>query len=299
MDQLPELQALISRHADGSYRPTALPGIKVMEAPAQTQSLGGVAEPTFSLVAQGSKRAIMADLILDYHEGQYLVVSVDLPMTAHITRASAELPFLAFSMSLKPAQIAALLLETASGDKAAATPSGVAVSDANADLLDPIVRLLRLLDRPEDIRVLAPAIEREILWRLITGEQGAMIRQIGLADSRLSQVGRAIRLLRKQYATLLRIDDLAEAAGMSTTSFHRHFRAVTSMSPIQYQKLLRLQEARALLVAEAQDVAAVGFAVGYDSPSQFSREYRRLFGVPPSKDLALRRDTRLLEQAVH
>jgi transcriptional regulator GlxA family with amidase domain len=142
------------------------------------------------------------------------------------------------------------------------------------------------VDRPDDVPVLGPAIEREILWRLINSDQGATVRQIGLVDSRISQVARAIRWIRTRYAESLRIEDLAQLAGMSVTSFHRHFRSVTSMTPIQYQKQIRLQEARARLLANRKDVAAVGFAVGYDSPSQFSREYRRQFGAPPGKHAA-------------
>ena len=141
------------------------------------------------------------------------------------------------------------------------------MSDLTDDLLEPIVRILRLLDRPEDIPVLAPAIEREILWRLINGEQGAMVRQLGVADSRMTQIGRAIRWVRDHYAETLRIEDLASVAGMSLTSFHRHFVGVTSLSPLQFQKQIRLQEARSRLLSSLQDVAAVGYSVGYDSPS--------------------------------
>jgi transcriptional regulator GlxA family with amidase domain len=162
----------------------------------------------------------------------------------------------------------------------------VAVSDASDDLLDALVRMIRLLGRPADVPVLAPMIEKEILWRLITGEQGRMVRQIGLADSRLSHIGRAIRWIRTHHADLIRIDDLARMSAMSVSAFHRHFRAVTAMTPIQYQKRIRLQEARLLLISDARDVATVGFAVGYDSASQFSREYRRQFGVPPGQDAA-------------
>lgn len=159
------------------------------------------------------------------------------------------------------------MLETGAPRKAKTEPPGIAVSDLTDDLLEPIVRILRLLDRPEDIPVLAPAIEREILWRLINGEQGAMVRQLGVADSRTTQIGRAIRWVRDHYAETLRIEDLASVAGMSLTSFHRHFVGVTSLSPLQFQKQIRLQEARSRLLSSLQDVAAVGYSVGYDSPS--------------------------------
>lgn len=170
-----------------------------------------------------------------------------------------------------------------------ATPTGIAVSDASPALLDAIDRLLVLLDAPDDAAALAAGVEREVLWRLVTGPQGTTVRQIGLADSRLAHLARAIGWIRGHYDEALRVEELAALATMSVSSFHRHFRAVTSMTPIQFQKQIRLNEARARLLAETGDVTSVGLAVGYDSPSQFSREYRRMFGLPPSRDvLALR-----------
>jgi transcriptional regulator GlxA family with amidase domain len=196
-------------------------------------------------------------------------------------------------VELRPEMIAALLVETAptatAGAEIVSVPAGLAVSDASPALLDAIGRLLALLDAPDDAPALATGIEREILWRLVTGPQGATVRQIGLADSRLAHLGRAIRWIRGHYDETLRVEELAALATMSVSSFHRHFRAVTSMTPIQFQKGIRLHEARARLLAAPGDVAGVGYAVGYDSPSQFSREYRRMFGVSPGRDsLALR-----------
>ncbi|WP_203921298.1 AraC family transcriptional regulator [Rugosimonospora africana] len=282
MDQLGELRALIARHAAGRYLQTRLPGVVIMESHAPTEPLSAVARPSFAIVAQGVKRTVLAEQIFDYGPGQFAVISLDLPVTGHVLRAGPDRPFLGMGLTLSPAAIATLLLDAPTAARTDA--AGIAVSDATSDLLDPIIRLLHLLDRPEDIPVLAGAIEREILWRLINGEQGATIRQIGLADSRLSQISRAIRRIRAGYAEPLRIEDLAKVAGMSVTSFHRHFRAVTAMSPLQFQKRIRLQEARTRLITDSHDVAAVGYAVGYDSPSQFSREYRRLFGAPPGRD---------------
>ena len=163
---------------------------------------------------------------------------------------------------------------------------GIAVSDAPDELVDAAVRLLRLLDRPRDSAVLAPLIEREILWRLLTGEQGAVVRQLGLADSSLAHVARAVRWIRDHYAQPFRVEDVARVSGMSVSAFYRNFQAVTAMSPIQFQKQIRLQEARLLLATHPHDVTGVGHRVGYDSPSQFSREYRRQFGAPPSQDAA-------------
>jgi AraC-like DNA-binding protein len=298
MESLPELCALIARHAGSGQTTTALPGVRLIASAVPTEPINGVYEPAFAVVAQGAKRTMLGDKVFEYGAGKYLVVSVDLPIVGNVVRASSEEPYLAFAFTLKPAAIAALLLETATSDSAAAEPSGLAVSEASIELLDPIARLLRLLDRPDDVAVLGPMLEREILWRLLTGEQGGTVRQIGLADSRLSQVSRAIRWTRAHYAETLRIEDLAQVAGMSASSFHRHFRAVTAMSPLQYQKQIRLQEARARLLADSEDVAAVGFAVGYDSPSQFSREYSRLFGASPGRDVARLRTISAVERSM-
>jgi AraC-like DNA-binding protein len=221
------------------------------------------------------------------------VVAADLPVTGHFLDADAHRPALGVGVALRPAAIAPLLLETPPGrwSRAGAAPPALASGPAGPDLLDAVARLLRLLDHPTDAPVLAPLVEREILWRLLTGPHGAVVRQIGLADSGLAHVGRAIRWLRANYAEPVRVEDLARLAGMSSSAFHRHFRAVTAMSPLQFQKRIRLQEARTLLVARPDDVAGVGHLVGDDSPSQFNREYRRLFGAPPGQDAARLRST--------
>lgn len=281
---LQELQKLVGRFAGQPRAVRALPNVMLVTSCAPTPPRSQVAEPAFALVAQGAKRAVVGDRTYDYQAGQYLIISVDLPIHGCVARASEKDPYLCFAMTLKPDAIASLLLETGTAPNTRAERPGIAVSDATDDLLDPIVRLVRLLDRPDDIPVLLPAIEREVLWRLLNGEQGAMVRQLGLADSRMTQIGRAIKWLRGHYSEVARIGELARIAGMSITSFHRHFRVVTSMSPIQYQKQIRLQEARSRLLSGLEDVASVGFHVGYDSPSQFSREYKRLFGAPPGKD---------------
>lgn len=284
MDSLAELRTLIGRYAVDDLTATGLPGVLLSVSNTRTQSTHRVYEPVFALVVQGAKRASLGDRLLEYHAGQCLVVTVDLPMCGHVIKASAKEPFLAVGLTLKPAAIASLLLDTASEAPAMANPFGAAVSDATPELLDSFARLLRLLEHPEDAPVLAPMIEREILWRILTGSQGALLRQIGLADSRLSHVGRAIRWIRMHYAEMLRTEELAELAAMSVSSFHRHFRAVTAMSPLQYQKQIRLQEACSQLLTTSKDVASVGLSVGYDSASQFSREYSRLFGRPPGQD---------------
>jgi AraC-like DNA-binding protein len=299
MDELAPLQESIARHAGDGLTRTALPGVSVVCATTTTDALGGIAEPTLAVVAQGVKATTLNGRTFIYGAGQFLVVSVDLPVIWHVTRASAEEPFLAFVLELRAQVIAALLLETAPKaigrpEVLDAMPAGLAVSDASPALLEAVSRLLALLDAPDDAAALATGIEREVLWRLLTGPQGAAVRQIGLADSRLAHVARAIRWIRGHYHETLRIEQLAALATMSVSSFHRHFRAVTSMTPIQFQKEIRLHEARARLLAEPGDVAGVGYAVGYDSPSQFSREYRRMFGVPPSRDALTLREAAAL-----
>ncbi len=289
---LTELRTLIARHAPGrsltplSGLPDAMSAMRLVANDGPTQSMSSIYDPVFAVVAQGVKRTVLGEQIYEYGAGDYLVVSVELPVTGRVVRATPQHPFLAFGLMLDPVAIAGLLLETAATGSGALAPAGIGISPLDADLLDPVVRLLRLIDRPQDIAVLAPMLEREILWRLLNGAQGHMVRQIGLADSRLTQVGRAIRWIRAHYAEQLRIEEVAGIAAMSTSSLHRHFRAVTAMSPLQYQKQVRLQQARTLMLADAESAATVAQAVGYDSASQFSREYSRLFGAPPARDAA-------------
>ena len=210
----------------------------------------------------------------------YLIASIDLPVTGQVIEA----PCLGMTLTLDPGKLAALLVDLPPATPGRTPAKALAVNPLEPALLDPLVRLLRLLDEPRDIAVLAPLIEREILYRLLLGPHGAMLRQLALPDSQLSQISRAIDLIRRRYDQPLRVDELARHAGMSAPSFHRHFRAVTRLSPLQFQKHLRLQEARRLLVSKNADAARVGFDVGYESASQFSREYRRLFGAPPGRD---------------
>lgn len=278
-----EIRSLLARHATVGKRSVALPGVTLVASDAPTSPMNGIFEPTVALVAQGRKRVMQGNQVFEYGAGQFLVLSVELPLVGQVIKASRKEPYLAMVLSLNRAAIAALLLETSSPSKDE-TPKGIAVSKASPNLLDALVRLLRLLDHPNDVAVLRPMIEREILWRLLAGSQGAMVSQIGLADSNLSQISRAVCWIRSHYAESFHIGDLARVEGMSSSSLHRHFRVVTNMSPLQFQKQIRLQEARARLVGDTKDVATVGFDVGYDSPSQFSREYRRHFGVSPGVD---------------
>ncbi|MFF7216091.1 AraC family transcriptional regulator N-terminal domain-containing protein [Streptomyces sp. NPDC008238] len=287
MRHLDELRKRITRLAAASPRPLSIEGMAVCFTEHMTEPLSRFNQPMIALTAQGAKRSVLNDRVFDYHAGQYLVAGIELPLTSHITCATPAEPYLGVRLPLQPAIIAQLLIEA--GRPSALRPNdelGMATSSADSKLLDAVVRLLRLLDEPRDIQILAPGVRREIHWRLMHGPQAGLVRQIGLADSRMSRVARAIEWIKTHYDQVIRIGALADDVGLSVSSLNRHFRAVTAMSPLQYQKQLRLQKARTQLIAAPNDVAAIGYAVGYNSPSQFSREYRRMFGAPPSQDAA-------------
>ncbi|MDQ7991246.1 MAG: AraC family transcriptional regulator [Propionicimonas sp.] len=286
-----ELRTLIARHAGRGTTTTAIPGVLLSRVEGADPPEESTTGTILAIVAQGSKRLAVGGSVHDYGAGQYLVASVDLPVSGQFTDASADHPALGFGLSLRPEVVAELMLGTAAAGfarphRGAASPPAITVGRASPELLDAAVRMLRLLDRPRDIPVLAPMVERELHWLLMTGENGATVRQLGLADSGLNRVRHAVAWIRDRFDQPIRVDELAQLTRMSLSTFHRNFLAVTAMSPIQYQKLLRLQEARIRLLASPGDVTTVAYAVGYESASQFSREYRRQFGAPPSRDAA-------------
>ena len=290
---LQEFRELVDRHARSGIVSSAIPGVVTSRMTGTGSPDESTTGTILAVVAQGTKRLSVGGTIHDYGPGQYLVASVDLPVSGQFTDATPELPALGFGLELRPEVVAELMLSPAAAGflrpaRGEASPPAIVVGHASSRLLDAVTRMLRLLDTPRDIPVLAPLIEREILWLVMSGEQGATVRQLGLADSSLSRVRHVVRWMRDNFAESLRVDDLAQRARMSPSAFHRAFHSVTAMSPIQYQKSIRLQEARLRLLARPGDVAATAYAVGYESPSQFSREYRREFGAPPSKDTALR-----------
>ncbi|MEU3979424.1 AraC family transcriptional regulator [Streptomyces sp. NPDC026672] len=292
-DLLDELRTLLNRHVRPDWT-TPLDGVLISRVDRSDPPEPSMSGTVLAVIAQGTKRLAHGDRVHEYRAGQYLVASVDLPVTGHFVGASPEEPALGFGLTLEPSAVAEVLLHAGPGDLphagGGALP-GIVVSDAPAALLDAVLRLLRLLDEPRDRAVLVPLVKREILWRLITGEQGGTVRQLGLADSNLSHVARAVRWIREHYAQAFKVEDVAQLSGMSVSAFYRNFQAVTAMSPIQFQKQIRLQEARLLLTTHPNDVTGVGHRVGYDSASQFSREYRRQFGAPPSEDAARLRDS--------
>ncbi|WP_206244388.1 AraC family transcriptional regulator [Novosphingobium terrae] len=288
---LAELRDLIARHVVASGAPlAALPNILLGREDGPTLPCIHVTDPVFSLIAQGTKQIEVGDRTLTYGPGEGMAVSIELPMNSFVIGATAEQPFLGVGLRIRPEAVAALLLEQPGLALPAGNPASVMVGTMPDALIEAVVRLLRLLDHPADLPVLAPAMEREILWRVLSTPQGAVLRQIGLADSHTARIGRALQWLRSHLAEPIRVSVLAQIAGMSLTSFHRHFRAITAMTPVQYQKQLRLHAARARLLASAESVTLVAFAVGYESPSQFSREYRRQYGQPPARDGRLCRE---------
>jgi AraC-like DNA-binding protein len=283
---LNEMRDHIAAHARPDLR-TPIDGLLLSDVtitPAAPEY--SLTEPLLVVMAQGGKHLMLGDQMYQYREGYCLVITASLPVTGHWIDTDGSARALGMGLVLRPAAIAELVLQTPArrwSRGTSGTPA-IATGEAETEVLDAAARMLRLLDRPADALVLAPLIEQEILWRVLSGPLGDALRQIGLADSDLSHVSRAIAWIRGNYAEPMRIDDLARLSGMSASAFHRHFRAVTAMSPLQFQKRIRLQHARSLLVARPGDVAGVGHLVGYDSPSQFNREYRRLFGAPPGQD---------------
>ena len=281
-----ELASRIDRYASAvADDAPAHPRLALYRVTAPEPWLSMVYDPALVPVAQGAKQVMLGGTLHRYDESSYLLSAFDLPAHCRVIEASPERPYLCVKLCLDMDALRELLAGAPQVLPAAGHGPGMAVSPLDGDLLDAVLRLVRLLDRPQDLAVLGPLTEREILYRLLTGPQGGRLRERALAGSRSQQVARAIDWLRRHYQQPLRIGELAAEVAMSASSLHHHFRAVTAMSPLQYQKQLRLQEARRLLMAEAGDVASVAHRVGYESPSQFSREYSRQFGAPPSRDV--------------
>lgn len=280
-DTLDQIRAIVDRHAAHPRQPSALPRVALYKDEAAPQPVSGVYLPMMALILRGSKEIAIGDRRLRYDPASYFIATVELPASGCVRLNRPGESYLAVSLDLDGDRLASLLPETT--DLPQAGQAGFAVNPVTPELLDAWLRLLRLLDAPRDIAVLAPLCEQEVLYRLLQGPQGAMLRQITRADSRLSRVRRAIALIRARYDRPIRIEALAEHAGMSPASFHRHFKSATAMSPLRYQKTLRLHEARRL-IASGREVRAAAYAVGYESASQFSREYARMFGAPPSRD---------------
>ena len=284
-----ELTRLIDRRTDrDGAHPTALDELTLYRVSGPSEPVPTVHDPSLCLVAQGRKRIVLGGETYIYDPAQFLLLSVALPGFSEVIEATPDRPFLALRIGLDPGEVGQLIADLGPDPErveAAAPCRGLAVSPLGPRLLDAVARLVALLDDPASIAVLAPLIRREIAYHLLAGDQGPRLRQIAAGDGQARRVVRAIRWLKAHYTEPLRIDELARRVALSPSALHHHFRAVTALSPLQYQKQLRLQEARRLLLAEGIDAAAAAYRVGYESASQFSREYRRLFGRPPGGDL--------------
>jgi AraC-like DNA-binding protein len=284
-----ELAALVNRHTDikgNGLHATAIDSLKFLRESDTSRVMRGVSEPILAIVVQGKKEVLLNEETYPYGVAQYLVISVDLPICGLAIEASPEQPYLSFALDLDPVQLCDIIAQTnLESDRQDNSMRGLFISDAEPSLLDCAIRLTRLLDTPQDIPFLAPMIILEIYYRLLVGEQGESVRQIATSGSKMQRIAEAIKLIKADFSQPLRIENLAEHANMSSSSFHRHFKEVTSMSPLQYQKQLRLLTARQMMLVENADATQAAYQVGYESPSQFSREYSRMFGAPPIRDI--------------
>jgi AraC-like DNA-binding protein len=284
-----KLAELVTRHTDGrgnGIHATAIAQLEFMRESVAPTALRSVYEPTLCIILQGKKETLLGQETYHYGAAQYIVVTVDLPLSGNIVEATADKPYLCFKLSLDATQLWHIIDQLQrNSDQKESSVRGLFVSDANASLIECATRLTRLLDTPQDIPFLAPMMIREIYYRLLMGDQNEAVWQIATSGSYMQRIAEVIKQIKAEFTKPLSMDDLAKQARMSSASFHRHFKAVTSMSPLQYQKQLRLLEARRLMLAEDADATHAAYQVGYESPSQFSREYSRMFGAPPKKDV--------------
>jgi AraC-like DNA-binding protein len=290
MNRIQDLARFLDRHTvelgDGIHR-SVIERVSLVRSERPSEQMHTVYNPCLCIVAQGAKRSIAGSSVLAYGPGQYLAVSVDMPVIGEVVAASPSTPYLCLKLDLDCTQLSDLLLDARIHANVEVQPDlGLSVSLLTPEMLDAATRLAGLLDKPWTIRTLGPLYERELLYFLLAGPQGGRLRQIARAEGRTAQIVKAVRWIRARFREAIAVEDAAAEAGMSPSSFHEHFKAVTAHSPLQYQKLLRLQEARRLMVSAGSDAASAAFAVGYSSPQQFSREYARLFGASPQRDAA-------------
>jgi AraC-like DNA-binding protein len=271
--------------ADGTL--DAFPGFRLARTSKPTEPVRAIYQPAFCFVAQGCKQALLGEEVFRYDPGTYLLFTVDLPLIFQVKEASKAHPYLGFRLDLDPSLVTSVMLESGlEPQKGDAAIKAMAVGTTDAELLDAMVRLVRLLDTPPASKVLAPLIIREIIFRLLQGGQGARLSHLLATGADTRRIAQAIGYLRQHFNQTLRMEDIAHDLGMSVSGFHHHFKSVTAMSPLQFQKQLRLQEARRLMLNEDLDAASTGYRVGYDDPAYFSRDYKKLFGAPPQRDIA-------------
>lgn len=284
-NSLIELRALAAQ-AENRRTETGIPRVAMVQGKIPEHLLAAVYEPMINLILQGSKSMTIADRTLHYDPATYFVMSIGLPAVGQVNPGANGEPYLAVSLTLDPMVLATLLADLPEPAGAHEQDSGFSVAAVTPELMDAWVRMLRLMHRPDDIAALAPAYEREILYRVLQGPNGWMLRDIAAPDSAMARVNLAIQRIRQDFAEPIRVETLAQLAAMSVSAFHRHFKAVTALSPLQYQKRVRLLQGRTLLVANAKSVTHAAFEVGYESATQFSRDYARVFGLPPLRDAA-------------
>lgn len=281
-----ELVERIARAIRQDGRVEPLKGLRLHRASSPTESVHGMSGPAFCVIAQGSKDVLLGDTRYQYDPAHYLLATVELPVVSQVIEASQERPYLSLRLKLDPTLVGSVMVEAGHfSPRSHADVRAINVSPLDASLLDAVVRLVRLLDTSAEAPFLAPLITREIVYRLLMGEQGDRLRHIAVQGGHTHRIARAIERLRKEFDQPLRIDDIARELGMSVSSFHHHFKAVTAMSPLQFQKQMRLQEARRLMLGEGLNAASAGYRVGYNDASHFNREYKRLFGLPPLCDV--------------
>lgn len=282
-----ELANLIEAHtgSDGMHE-TAIPSLFLYRGTEPSEIMHVIQEPSLCLMAQGQKVITLGNTAYTYDSEHFLLVSVGLPLTGQVTQATPENPYLSIRLDLDATAISTLVMESNLNVVQSHDPLALHVGKLEVDLRDAVIRLLRLLNTPERIPALSPLIIREILYLLLVGSEGGRLAGIALSNGQVHRVAAAIDLLRREFKRSLRIEEIAREVGMSPSGLHHQFRAVTALSPLQFQKHIRLQEARRLMLGESLDAASASFEVGYESPSQFSREYRRHFGLPPARDVA-------------
>lgn len=277
---------------DANQYDTEIPGLRFSRWATPTPPTSYTHNPSICLIAQGRKRVLLGEDSFVYDANHFLISSVDLPIIANIIEASEDKPYLGVIMELDLTEISQLIVDSElTFNQSKEAQKGIAVGELSEPLLDAFLRLIELLDEGQSIKILAPIIKREIFYRLLITEQGARLNQIVTAGSHSHQIAKAIDWLKNNFVKPLSVSELAAYSGMSKSAFYTHFRSMTSMTPLQFQKKLRLSEARRLMLTENLDAMATTFKVGYESPSQFSREYSRLFGAPPSKDIKSLRES--------
>ncbi|SEI48113.1 AraC-type DNA-binding protein [Pseudomonas sp. NFR16] len=282
-NQLNELRTLTAA-AENRLTETGIPRVAMVQGKIPEHLLAAVYDPMINLILQGSKSMTVGDRTLRYDPATYFVMSIELPAIGTVHPAATGEPYLAVSLTLDPVILATLLADLPEPAARHDSDPGFSVAAVTPELMDAWVRMLRLMGDPDAITALAPAYEREILFRVLQGPHGWMLREIAAPDTAMARVNKAIQWIRRDFAQPLRVEHLAQRAAMSVSAFHRHFKAVTTLSPLQYQKRVRLLQARTLMVGSARSVTAAAYEVGYESPTQFSRDYAKVFGLPPGRD---------------